>query len=75
MATIKWLDLEIGAVKVQLKQVEPGQTWSNLINGFKTVGFGETKFNGKVFNGLLGVGKVVRKYQQKNNFARERISC
>ena len=55
--------------------VKIGQTWSNLIDGLETVGFGETKFNGKVFNGLLGIGKVVRKYQQKNNFARERISC
>ena len=43
--------------------VKIGQTWSNLIDGLETVGFGETKFNGKVFNGLLGIGKVVRKYQ------------
>ena len=63
MVTIKWLDLEIGAVKVLLKLVKPDQTWSNLIDGLETVGFGETKFNGKVFNGLLGIGKVVRKYQ------------
>ena len=63
MVTIKQLDLEIGAVKIQLKLVKPGQIWSNLIDGLETVGFGETKFNEKLFSGLMGIGKVARKYQ------------
>ena len=56
MVTIKQLDLEKGTVK-------PGQTQSNLIDGPETTGLGETRFNGKVFSGLLGIGIVVRKCQ------------
>ena len=41
--------------------VKVGQTQSNLIDGLKTTGLGEIRFNGKVFNGLLGIGVVVRK--------------
>ena len=43
--------------------VKFGQTRSNLIDGFETTRFGETRFNGKVFSGLLGIGIIVRKFQ------------
>ena len=46
------------------------QTQSNLIDGPETTGLGETRFSGKVFSGLLGIGIVVRKCQWKNNFER-----
>ena len=41
MAIIRRLDLEKDAVKVYLKLVKLGQTWSNLINGLETTGLGE----------------------------------
>ena len=43
--------------------VKVGQTQSNLIDGPETTGLGETRFSGKVFSGLLGIGIVVRKCQ------------
>ena len=52
-----------------------GQTQSNLIDGSKTIGLGETRFSGKVFSGILGIGIVVRKCQWRNNFERWWTSC
>ena len=52
-----------------------GQTQSNLIDGSKIIGLGETRFSGKVFSGILGIGIVVRKCQWRNNFERWWTSC
>ena len=41
--------------------VKVGQTLWNVIDGLKTTKLGEIRFSGKVFNGLLGFGVVVRK--------------
>ena len=43
--------------------VKFGQTRSNLIDGSETTRLGETRFSGKVFSGLLGIGIIVRKCQ------------
>ena len=51
------------------------QIRSNLIDGLETTRLGETKFSGKIFSGLLGIGIVVRKCQWRNNFGRWWTSC
>ena len=43
--------------------VKFGQTRSNLIDDSETTKLGETRFSGKVFSGLLGIGIIVRKCQ------------
>ena len=43
--------------------VKVGQTLSNLIDGPETTGLGETRFMGRFFCGLLGIGIVDRKCQ------------
>ena len=55
--------------------VKVGQTWSNLIDGPKTTGLGETRFMGRFFCGLLGIGIVDRKCQWRNNFEIWWTSC
>ena len=55
--------------------VKFGQTWSNLIDGSETTRLGETRFSGKVFSGLLGIGIIVRKCQWRNHFERWWTSC
>ena len=40
-----------------------GQIRLNLIDGSETTRLGETRFSGKVFSGLFGIGIIVRKCQ------------